>query len=212
MKQRKMKIIYPAFLAILIAFSLTGCNKTEDFVPDFKLENAIKVNSDLSITATLVDNFSEYYYNVDELYHMINDEVLAFNEKTGTESMTAENVLVEEEIVNAVLKFADREAYALYNEAVFFVGTIEEALNSGLRLNQILHDINDEEKTIDKDDLDAMKDYFILITNEHREIGPLSVEVFGRISYVSNGIAAWHGRNSVMILDVSDELIYILFK
>ncbi|MCL2718482.1 MAG: hypothetical protein FWE14_06845 [Lachnospiraceae bacterium] len=213
MKKRNKNRACLFLLAIFTVLVMSGCkNNSSESIPDFKLENAVKVNEDLSITATLVDCFAEDYYDLDELYQMVNREALVFNEKNGAGGLAVEKVTVEDDKVNVALKFSDREAYANYNEAVFFVGTIEAALNIGLKLDQILVDINDPDKTIDQESLVAMKDSFILITNEHRNVGPLTVETFGRISYVSAGIEVWYGRNSVRIDNIKDELIYVLFK
>jgi len=193
---------------------LTGCKKEDEYnpIPEFKLENAIKINDDLSITATLVDTFDEDYYRTDELLQMLSEEVFIFNSRNGEGSLLAEKVEEQDGMVNVVIKFDGREAYATYNEAVFFVGTVEAALNSGLRLGKVLTDITNPDKTIDNEALETMKDTYILITNQHREIAPFTVETFGKVSYVSDGIEPWYGRNSVRITAAKDDLIYILFK
>ena len=193
---------------------LIGCNKNSSLagIPDFKQENAIMVGADLSVTATLVEPFSEYYYKEDELFRMASEEASAFNRKNGDGSLIAEKVEVNEGLANVVFKFSGRESYTAYNEAVLFIGTVEAALNSGLKLEQTLYDISNRSKMIDKDVLAEMKDTYILITNEHQEKGPLTVETFGKILYVSDGIEKWHGQSSVRVDNVSDDLIYILFK
>jgi len=211
-KSKKVFIIY--VIVMVFAVLLGGCKK-DDFsepIPDFKLENAIKINEDLSIIATLVDSFDEDYYRTDELLQMLSEEVFIFNSRNGEGSLLAEKVEELNGMVNVVIRFAGREAYATYNEAVFFIGTVEAARGSGLRLGKVLTDITNPEKTIDNDALETMKDSYILITNQHREIAPLTVETFGKISYVSEGIEPWHGRNSVRITESKDDLIYIIFK
>ena len=209
-----IKRILCLLITVFISLVITGCKKdvAEEPIPDFKEVNAIKVNEDLSISLTLVDTFTEDYYRTDELLKMLSDEASAFNGVNGSGSLVAEKVEEKDGYVNVVMRFSGREAYVAYNEAVFFVGTVEAALNSGLRLNQTLIDITDPEKSITGDDLASMKDTYILITNDHLVLQPLTIETFGRISYVTAGLEPWYGRNSVRITAVKDELIYILFK
>ena len=199
---------------VLFTLILNGCNKAEDGeeIPDFKNVNALKVNDDLSITKTLVDSFLEDYYRTDELLKMLSEEANTFNLEYGAGSLVAEKVEEQDGLVNVVMKFSGREAYVSYNEAVFFVGTVEVALGNGLRLNQDLVNINDPDKTISNDNLSSMGDTYILITNEHHILSPMTIETFGRISYVTKGIEPWIGRNSVSITAIQDDLIYILFK
>lgn len=200
---------------ILLSMILAGCNKDEDTgetIPEFKSENAIVINNDLSITATLVESFAESYYQRDELLKMVSDEATSYNNAFGAGSLRAEKVETSQDLVNVVMLFSGREAYADYNETVFFVGTIEDALNIGLKMDQVLYDINDPAKTIDNDSLSSMKDTYILITNAHETKAPLTIETFGRISYVSEGIEKWHGRTSARIAGPTGGLVYIIFK
>jgi hypothetical protein len=194
---------------------LGGCDvfgPKDEPVPEFKTENHITVNEDLSVSATLVESFTESYYRPDELLKMVNEEAIAFNEAAGPGSMLAERVEAEQGLVNAVMRFAGREAYARYNEAVFFVGTVDEAINNGLPLNLTLYNINNRDKTIDREGLQALKNTYILITDEHNRIGPLTISVFGKVQYVSGGVERWYDSSSVRVAMPSEGLVYVVFK
>ncbi|MCL2253890.1 MAG: hypothetical protein FWC09_05535 [Lachnospiraceae bacterium] len=210
----RIKAIFLAVFFLLISLVMTGCQKDDlrDAVSAFKKDDAIIVNDDLTIIKTLVDTFDESYYLTDELLKMITDEASDFNREHGTGSLTAEKVETEDDLVNVTLRFSDREAYAAYNDAIFFVGTIEEALDHGLKLEQILYDLNDEGKSIDRTGLLDIKDDFIIITNDHKSRQVLTVETFGKVLYVSRGIEKWYGQGSVRIADVGLDLVYVVFK
>jgi hypothetical protein len=198
---------------IIIGLFLVGCNKkNEESIPEFKTENAIMISQDFSITATLVESFAETYYRRDELLTMITDEVTAFNAKAGAGSMRTEKVETAQNLVNVVLKFSGWEAYAEYNEFKFFVGTIEDALNNGFELNEYYYNIEDAAKTINGTELSSLRNTYILITNAHELIAPMTVETFGGILYVSEGIEKWVSSNSVRIAGNTGDLIYIIFK
>jgi hypothetical protein len=121
-------------------------------------------------------------------------------------------VVAEQGMVNATLRFSGREAYADYNEAVFFVGSIQDALNNGMPRDIVLMNIKDRQKTLDIDGLLKLKNVYIVITNEHQVKAPLTIETFGPIQYISAGIEKWYGNNSVRIIEPSEDLVYIVFK
>ena len=206
-----MKKLFIFLLAIAV---MSGCGKANQLgqIPEFKQDNAIKIDDGLGITKTLVDSFTEDYYRAEDLYKMLLEEADSFNSDNGIGSLTAGNVNVEDGIVNVVMKFSGREAYATYNDAVFFVGKVSEALDIGLRLESELVDIRDSSKTLYNEALTALRDNYIIITNEHKELAPFTIETFGKISYVSKGIEPWFGNNSVSIDNINDNLIYIMFK
>ena len=221
MKKSSKRIICLLILVALAAL-LVGCNKEGDLfsqIPEFKQENAIEIKSDLSIVATLVDSFSEDRYRHDELLKTLHDEAAVFNDENGADSLVAEKVDMQDGLVNLVMKFSGREAYVNYynaaffeEPAVFFVGTVEDALNNGLKLEKDLIDISDTSKKLDNEGLAAMKDAFIIIMNEHGEKGPLTVTTFGKVLYVTDGIERWYGERSVRVAGFGSELVYVVFR
>jgi hypothetical protein len=192
---------------------LAACgNEPEEPIPEFKFESHIAVNADMSISGTLVDTFGEPYYNANELLAMMGEEAVAYNAKTGSGRLRAEAVTTEQGMVNATLRFSGREAYADYNGAVFFLGTVQDALDNGMPRDVVLMNIGDRQKALDVDGLLKLKNVYIVITNEHAAKAPLTIETFGPIQYISAGVEKWYGKNSVRIIEPSDSLVYIVFK
>jgi uncharacterized lipoprotein NlpE involved in copper resistance len=200
-------------MMVLFLFSLTGCWNQEEInpIPEFKLDNAIAIDEAFSITATLVDSFSESYYRREELLVMVSEEASAFNTQFGAGSMRVEKVETGQDLVNVVINFANQRAYENYFEAVIFIGTIEEALNNGFKLDVAFNDTSNGE-TVTLDSFASTRDIKIFITNEHTVKAPLTVETFGKILYVSDGVDKWLGNNSVRIADAVGEFTYVVFK
>jgi hypothetical protein len=215
MVHKSGKTISLAAVLVILGLFLSGCDllgTKDEPVPEFKQENHLAVHSDLSISATLVEPFAESYYRPDELLSMINEEAKAFNAEMGAGAMLAERVEAEQGLVNAVMRFAGREAYARYNEAIFFVGTVDEAINNGLLRDQTLFGIGDREKTIDREGLAALKNTYIIVTDEHNRIGPLTISAFGKIQYVSGGVERWYDSYSVRVALPSEGFVFVVFK
>jgi hypothetical protein len=215
MTQKRSKIAGGAAAVAACGWLLCGCalfGPPDEPIPEFKGENHIAVNDDLSVSATLVETFAEPYYKAGELLAMLGEEASAFNAEAGPGSMMADGVAAEEGMVNARFRFAGPGAYARYNGAVFFAGTIDEAVNEGLLQGQILYNISDREKTIDREGLQALKNTYIIATNEHNRIGPLTMSVFGKVLYVSGGVERWYDSRSVRVALPSEGLVYVVFK
>ena len=206
------KTIVLLVATLILASLFTACgSKDEGEIPEFRQYNAIILNDDLSVGAIMVDTFEQDYYRREELMVMVSEEAYEFNGTHGAGAMLLERVLVEDKKVNVALKFADADAYAAYKDAFLFAGSLEEAKELGLYPDAPLLDFNNAEKSIEPEAAMALKNAYILITDEHMDKGPLTIETFERIRYVSAGVEPWMGRNSA-IVDGGGELVYIIFR
>jgi hypothetical protein len=210
---KKFIVMIVGFMMIAI-FLMNGCDRDEDATerPDFREENAIAINADMSVTATMVDNFAEPHYSREELLEMVWEEALGFSHAFGEAAMTIERVSVLQEMVNVVLNFSGREAYAAYHESVMFVGTLAEAIDIGLSFGQPMFDVTDLDRIVDEETIMATARGYVLVTNEHHKLSPLVIETFGRILYVSEGFSRWHDNMSVRTEAGRGDFAYIVFQ
>ncbi len=203
---------------------LCGCNQLMKPESDVALtdETVISIDKDGGITTTMVEKFEASYYQQAELQDMILSEAAAYNAGNGEGSIGVEKIQVENGLVNVIMNFADMECYADYKEVVFFVGTIAEAQEKGFDLNITCHEVDDESKTVSKDQIVEMEKVYILITDEPVGVPsvlaeetiyqPISVETFGKVLYVSDGVVQGRNKNSVRIEAETEGLSYIIFK
>lgn len=209
---RLIKTLSMAGGVVLASLFMMGCGGEAEPIPDFKLENHIKVEEDGAIVSTLADSFSEPYYRREELLVMLNEEAHNYNELMGEGSLAAESVETEQGMVNASMRFIDRTTYASYNEAVFFVGTIAEAIDHGMQLEMLLAEPDRPDRTIDIEGLKNLRNAKIIITDEHERKAPLTIETFGQVLYVSGGIEGYVNDSAVRIGEATGELAYIVFR
>lgn len=199
-------------LATAMFLGLSGCSNQGDQDAGLSEETSISVHKDGSITAVLTDSFEEAYYQLSELENMITEEITAFNEKEGEDSIKLEEVMSEGGIINVVMTFSDSDYYSDYMGSVFFMGTVSEALEMGADLDRTLFDVRDMASTINGTQIpDADKSY-ILITDETMNISPVAFETFGQILYVSGGLIADADNNIARAEGPTEALSYIVFE
>jgi hypothetical protein len=153
---------------------------------------------------------------------MIESEVAAYNAEQGDDGILVEQIQAEEGQVSVVLLFSDMDHDAGYNGAVFFVGTIAEAMDKGFDLDVTCYDVENAEISIGGPEIEGMAESHILITDEpvgqsaDREeedgIQPVWVKAFGKIRYVSEGIVGGQNKNFARIESGTEELSYIIFN
>ena len=199
-------------LAVAALFGLSGCGERGHQDAGLKEETYITVHDDGSVTAVMTDSFAEAYYQPSELENMILEETAAFNEQEGEDSIKLEEVLAEEGIINVIMVFSDSDYYADYMDSVFFTGTVAEAIAAGADLDRPLFDIQDMTSMINGTQIPDTDKAHILITDEPMNIAPVAFETFGRILYVSDGLAADEENNIVRAESRTEELSYIVFE
>ncbi len=208
----KKKSIIIVILATTALLSLNGCSRREAPEAGLREETWISVHKDGSVTAVMTDSFEEAYYQLSELENMIAEEIAAFNEIEGADSIMLEEVKSEEGIINVVMTFSDSDYYADYMGSVFFMGKVSEAAEMGADLDRTLFDVQDMANTINGMQIPNADKTYILITDETMNISPVSFETFGRILYVSSGIAADTDNNTARAEGPTEALSYIVFE
>ncbi len=214
-------------VAGMTALWLCGCNnlgikENKDSNTALTNETVISISKEGKITTAMAESFGADYYQQDELQNMILSEAAAYNAEKGEDCIGVEKVQTEKGIVNVIMKFDGAECYADYKETTFFVGTIAEAKEKGLDLNVICHEPGNPEQTIDKAQIEEMEKNYIVITDEPigvpsvldegTSFQPITVETFGKVLYVSEGVVQGKNKNSVRIETEAEGLSYIIFK
>ena len=200
-----------------VAFTACAGNEVVNTEDDSKV-SSITINKDGSVESTIVEDFSQDYYDVEELKTMIEDAVAEYKSQDSSAKVSLKKCERQADIVNVVMEYGDYKAYTGFNEETFFVGTIKDAYEAGYDLDYTLHAVSDKtkKKEITKNDLIGMGDYNITIIENFgvderlEETTKLRVNCYDDILYVGDGVSI-SDKNSADIILSNDKKV-IVFK
>ena len=116
--KRHIQIIMSLVLMLSLMLSLTGCgnrNKEIAFEPD---SSAVYVCDDGTLLCATVEDFSESYYDIDELKSFVEEQVIEYNaDKAGV----SEAYEQEESEGDLELPIAIKDCYTVDNNAVLIL-------------------------------------------------------------------------------------------
>jgi hypothetical protein len=175
---RKRSIL---FLFICAFVLLTGCSKEKE-----KQVNAIVVDKDGGLQATIVESFDKDYYKEDELKSVVEEQIAAYNSQQEGKSVSLESLKVKEKNVELVMGYGSYQEYMDFNQSSIFNGSIADAMESGYTFDTVFHKVKkgkSEKEELTLDDIKSMSDYQVFILNEYA-----SVEVPKNIVAISDNI------------------------
>lgn len=195
-------------LALVLTFTclmtgLSGCGSDDSAVT----ETTIEVKKDGSVVHTIVEDFSEAYYSVDELKNMIQSACDSYNASAGADSVTVEEPQLTDGILSVRMKYRNAAAYAGFNKQALFVGTVKDAYSAGYDLDVSLVSLEDEDASIGREDILGMGEKHIAIVRES-----VDVKVWDKILYVSKDVIRTGNNRIVMAASDANSLTYIIFE
>ncbi len=192
--------IVPVLAAAGLAIGLAGCGSGDLAVT----ETTIELKKDGSVVHTIVEEFTEDYYDVSRLQAMIQTSCDSYN--AGKENgVGVEEITNEGGMMRVKMNYPDAAAYAGFNQSALFLGTVKEAHNAGYDLNVTLVSMEDNETTIGKEEILGMGEKHIAIVRE-----AVDVRVWSRVLYASQDVLPTGDAKTVLVGD-SDALTYLIF-
>lgn len=180
-------------------FSLTGCGAA---APE---RTTVEVKKNGHVTHTIVEDFTESYYDLEGLKDTIEEACEAYNGAMGSELVTLEEAEVEDGVLTAVMDYRSASAYAGFNRQALFTGTVKEAYDAGYDLNQTLYSAQEDGGIIGKEGLLNLPKAHILVIRE-----AIDVRVWDKVLYHSDDVIR-QDDGSLTVTD-SGKLSFIVFK
>lgn len=190
-----------ALAIVCMTVGLAGCGEGDSAVT----VTTIEVKKDGSVVHTIVEDFAESYYDMQELGNMIQTACDSYNASTGDGTVTVEETAETEGVLRVVMKYKDAAAYAGFNKLALFAGTVKDAYNAGYDLDVTLYSLQDESDTIGKEEILGMGEEHIVILRE-----AVDVRVWNKVLYASGDVLGTGDSRTVMVGD-STALTYIIF-
>ncbi|MCI9052498.1 MAG: hypothetical protein HFI05_11390 [Lachnospiraceae bacterium] len=195
---------WKGFLCVIVlSFFMVGCGeKEQEFAPS---KDTIYVKEDGSILEVAFDMLDKEYYSSQEMESFVNEEVRNYNLKKVEEIIKIEKVEVQEKEVSAYLTYTKGEAYAEFNKADFYSGTIKGAMDAGYEFqNTFLNYADGTEVSLAKAVENSEDKIIVYMPDTDSDI-----RVDGKISYISDNVVKIDEKNVSLI---KGELSYIIYK
>lgn len=192
-----------AFFIGIMAFCLCACGQNKE---EARQETEIAVQKDGSLVNTIVEDFDETLYNVENLRNMILGEVAEFYSSSGEKNITVDKVEASKGKITVVMKYAKAEAYEQYNGKTCFLGTVAQAHEAGKNLEIELLSAKKGEAAISKEDLLTMGESQLLIIEE-----PVKVSTYSKILYASENVEILSSKSARIVSD-GENPAYLILK
>ena len=176
-------------MGILVAFVLgvTACG-AEGTSTEEGISNSISIKKDGSIESVIVEDFTESYYNVDDLKAMIQETIADYGKQDPNSEIVLETCEMVDQKVKVVLNYNNADAYSGYNNEILFVGTVQEAYEKGYDLNMTLTGTDTEGAQIARQELLNMGENHILIMENVLEEETIRVNCYDTILYTGDSV------------------------
>lgn len=196
----KKRII--SILALGMALAMTvGCGQVK--VADCEVDTIV-IGGDDTVRGINVSDFTKSYYDETELNDFIENTIDEYVAKNGEDTVKCEEVIVEDGVAKAGIKYASAKDYASFNNVDFYIGTVLDARAAGYELP------SDCAKTeYAKDDLQETSDKVAVIGQA------TDVQVGGTIIYATPNVVVLDAKHATVnydMLDTEAELAYIVYK
>ena len=201
-----------------LAVIATACgNKTQ--TEDGGQITSISIEKNGSIENTIVEDFSQSYYELDSLSAMIEQDIEAYqNQNLDSKISLSKCELTDDNsTVRVVMKYGDSQTYTGFNGETLFYGTVQDAYSAGYNLDMTLDEVKKGEKTgnsISRDDILGMGESHILIiekpSDEEKAQEKIAVKCFGDIEFVGAGVEPT-GKKSANMSWTQDYCV-VIFK
>lgn len=177
-----------------------GCGKASSPVS----ETTLVFLPDGSVRSTVVEDFDEEYYSLDEMKQMIDREISVYNDASdGEVSLVSCEVTDGNAVV--LLTFRKGSDYAKFNNSEFYYGDVQGAIDAGYGLNAKLKNVLGD-NIVNKDNLADLADYHMIVMKEH-----VYVNTYAPILYASSNVQL-QSETEAYISSDSNSFAYIIVK
>lgn len=198
LKNKKTAVIFAALLipsVLLLGCGASGFTAT-----------TVSIDKDGKVVSTIIEDFGESNYDLNELNDMAAAEVSAYNSEFISEKVFLDSSVKDEETgaVKMVISFNSTSDYSHFNQVSLFYGTVQEALDKGYKVSEDL--IDHDGNVLGGDGINSNLDRHIVITTDKTNmIAPYN------ISYMSKGTQL-KGKKEAILTDVSSDTVQLLLS
>lgn len=187
----KRKPIIALLLAAILC--LTGCGSTVIET------DTLTLLEDGTATYTIISDFTEDYYDLEELKRMAQEEVTAYGA-----GVTITQALVEEGVLNFQYTFESLSHYAAFMQTACYHAKVSQALKDGYKSDTMLYSAKDGSEIQMNDK--SLSGYNLFVWNE-----AVAVRCDGNVLYHSANVSV-KGKKDVQPVADSTGPYYVIYK
>lgn len=195
----RMNVFY--ILLLIPLFLLSGCNRSEELVPDDIKVSTLLMGENGRVQSAIVGDFDKPYYNEEEFKKFVEEEITEYNQNKKKDTVTMTFFAIKDNLAKIILKFSDIENYALFNNASAKCISTEEALKDKHIPKEFICVKTGEKVT--KEEALKEKKYKVIMLKE-----PLDVRVEGKIKYYANSVLL----NDKAVHSAEEDLSVVVIK
>ncbi|MBD5522533.1 MAG: hypothetical protein HDR03_15140 [Lachnospiraceae bacterium] len=190
-------------MIITVMYVMTGCGKVNASASDM---DTISITKDGNIVQTIVDEFDQSLYSVDELSAMTQDKIGLYSEEDG--DIVCESVEENDNMIIVKISYKSGDDYTDFNDKELYFGTVNDASSSGYSVKDM---VMNNGAPLDDEKFEQIKDSHVLIvqTEAGEELG---INVYDKIIYMSDNVALSGKKDAVIEAGDEDRLSCIVFK
>ncbi len=179
--------------AILVAGCMAGLLCACDMIGGNVDTTTVSFQKDGGVTQIIVEDFSQPYYNAEELEGDITSKISEYNSKAGVEdAIVLKDVkLGDDKKITVKLEFKNSADYKAFNEKELFCGTVADAYKEGYEFTT-MRDASQEGLVLSASDVLEKSEMYMIILEEAQQ-----VIVPGKICYISDGISIVEEKRAV---------------
>ncbi len=200
----KRPVIITAAAVGMLVFQGCGSLKVDS--------NTISLQKNGRITEAIVEDFSQDYYDEEELRSYIDSQVDAFSAEDGRGQVKTSGYKVEDGKVHLNVRYEDADTYGAFNGVEIFCGTVVQAQAEGYKFDTDFVTVEDGKANGTADTQTVLGDDELkaLIVRENTDI-----IVPGTIQYVSAEGTQVTAKDTVTMEKKSDTsvapLVYVIY-
>lgn len=198
-----MKKLAICIILAISVLALSGCKKEKVTIEIDKVENnTMLIQKDGGVQVAIVEEFTQDYYNMDELREYINTSITQFNQNVNNESaIVLKDLQQSDGNVVMVLNYENMDYYTQFNE-------VEAKYLSSITQKDItdfpdMLDSTGDDDYVFKDTVLEDDEYKAVILNEG-----YNVIINGKVKYYANGTVVDSDQIQTGVSGTS----YIIFK
>jgi len=188
-------------ICIMLGAALVGCagGKRENYD-----ESTLSIDKKGRVSERTVASFAKDYYDIAELEGEFNTAISEYNTSSGRDnSIELKDIQLKNQNVYVTVDFASTNDYEQLQKETLFLGTINEAYDSGYTMDVTLKGTVEGNK-IGKVEIMGMTDKHIIIMSE-----PIKIKTYQDIIYVSANVEVL-GEREARVVNESGGLAYLI--